>query len=81
MSTATLKRPKPLKETIGPHEAAKLIGCGYSTLLRLIDAQRITATRPLGRGRGKPILLERGEVERFAKAYRIVTGPLGGVSP
>lgn len=71
---STMTPAAGFKDPIGPHEAAKVIGCGYGTLLRYIDAGRLTAVRPLGRGRGKPIILSRRQVQKFAEAYRVVTG-------
>ncbi len=59
---------------IGPKEAAEVLGCGYETVLRYVADGKLSATRPLGLGPGKPILLDEGEVFRFRDALRIVTG-------
>lgn len=52
---------------ISPSQAATIIGCHKETVIGYVDAGLLPAKRPLGRGRGKPILIRRTDAERFKR--------------
>lgn len=62
-------------DTITPRDAAEIIGCHYTTLMGYIESGRLTAVRPLGKGRGKPVLVSRSDAKKLKRELRTVTGP------
>jgi len=62
-------------DNITPAEAAKIVGCCKDTILRYITDGALAATRPLGYGRGKPVIIRRADVVKLKADLEIVSGP------
>ena len=69
-STATAE-----PEYITPSEAAGIIGCHKETVLAYVQREQLPALRPLGFGRGRPVLILKSDAVELRKRLRVVTGP------
>ena len=62
-------------EYITPSQAAAIIGCHKETVLAYVQREELPAVRPLGYGRGRPVLIIKSDAVELRKRLRVVTGP------
>lgn len=69
----TAKTAEP--EYITPAQAAAVIGCHKETVLAYVQREQLPALRPLGYGRGRPVLILKRDAISLRKRLQVVTGP------
>lgn len=72
-----MPQSKSREDYISPGDAAEIIGCHRETVLAHIKAGLLAAHRPLGYGRGKPVLILRKDAVEYAKSLAKSGQPAG----